>query len=92
MQLEHSSNITVEIRVRALEKDLEEVKNALPEETKKAADYAEERGASSWLTVISIKDVDFILDKREFKDAIHLRYDCQISDTSSTCACGDFLM
>ena len=72
-----------------LREDLEEVKNALPEQTKRAADLAAEKGASSWLTVIPVKDVDFTLNKREFKDAIHLRYDWQISDTPSTCACGD---
>ena len=33
--------------------------------------------------------MDFILNKREFKDSIHLRYDWQISDTPATCACGD---
>ena len=72
-----------------LKEDLEEVKNSLPEQTKRAADLAAEKGASSWLTVIPVKDVDFTLNKREFKDAIHLRYDWQISDTPSTCACGD---
>ena len=72
-----------------LREDLEEVKNALPEQNKRAADLAAEKGASSWLTVIPVKDVDFTLNKREFKDAIHLRYDWQISDTPSTCACGD---
>ena len=72
-----------------LREDLKEVKNALPEQTKRAADLATEKGASSWLTVIPVKDVDFTLNKKEFKDAIHLRYDWQISDTPSTCACGD---
>ena len=72
-----------------LREDLEEVKNAFPEQTKRASDLAAEKGASSWLTVIPVKDVDFTLNKREFKDAIHLRYDWQISDTPSTCACGD---
>lgn len=34
--------------------------------------------------------MDFTLNKRECKDAIHLRYDWQISDSPSTqCACGD---
>ena len=41
-----------------LGEDLEEVKNALPEQTERAVDLAAEKGASSWLTVISIKDVD----------------------------------
>ena len=54
-----------------LREDLEEVKNALPEQTKRAADLAAEKGASCWLTVIPVKDMDFTLNKREFKDAIH---------------------
>ena len=71
-----------------LRENLEEVKNALPVQTKRAADLAAEKGAFSWLTVIPVKDVDFALNKRGFKDAIHWRYDWQISDTPSTCACG----
>ena len=62
--------------------------NVLPEQTKRAADLAAEKGAFSWLTVVPGKDVDFTLNKREFEDAIHLRYDWQISDIPSTCACG----
>ena len=58
-----------------LREDLKEVKNALPEQTKRAADLAAEKGASSWLTVVPVKDVGLTLNKREFKDAIHLRYD-----------------
>ena len=58
-----------------LRENLEEVKNALTEQTKRATDLAAEKGTSSWLTVIPVKDVDFTLNKREFKDAIHLRYD-----------------
>ena len=71
-----------------LRDNLEGVKDALPEQTKTPADLATEKGASSWLTFIPVKHVDFTLTKREFKDAIHLRYDWQISDTPSTCACG----
>ena len=58
-----------------LRDNLEGVTNALPEETKTPADLAAEKGASSWLTFIPVKDVDFTLTKGEFKDAIHLRYD-----------------
>ena len=46
MQLVHYSNVTVEIRT-SLREDLEEVKNALPEQTKRAADLAAEKGAFS---------------------------------------------
>ena len=65
------------------------MRNVLSEQTNKAADFDAEKGASSWLTVIPVKDVDFTFNKREFKDAINSRYDWQISDIPSTCACGD---
>ena len=47
------------------------MKNALPEQTKRAADLAAQKGASGWLTVVPVKDVDFTLNEKEFKDAIH---------------------
>ena len=45
------------------------------------------KGASSWLTVIPVKDLDFTLNKREFRDAIRLRYDWSIPDSPSVCVC-----
>lgn len=65
------------------------MKNALPGQIKRYANFALEKGASSWLIVIPARDVDFTLNKRESKDAIHLRYDWQMSDTLSTRAFGD---
>ena len=56
-------------------RELEDVKNSLPQKTKRAVDLATEKGASSWLTVIPIKDMDFNLNRREFRDGIRLRYD-----------------
>ena len=67
----------------------EEVKNDLPHRTKRAVDLATEKGASSWLTVLPIKDMDLTLNKREFKDAIHLRYDWDMNDIPLVCVCGD---
>ena len=68
------------------------MKNALPEQTKRAVDLAAEKGASTQLTVIPVKDVDFTLNKREFKDAIYLRYDWQISDARLLVPVEIFLM
>jgi hypothetical protein len=67
-----------------LREKVEEVKRGLPSKTRKAAELATEKGASSWLTVLPLKEMNFTLNKREFKDAIHLR-----SDLTSTCTCGD---
>ena len=41
------------------------VKNYLPESTKRAVDLAMEKGASSWLTAIPIKDLGFDLNKAQ---------------------------
>ena len=33
--------------------------------------------------------MDLTLNKRKFKDAIHLRYDWDMNDIPSVCVCGD---
>ena len=68
---------------------LEEVKSVLPDNARRGAILATEKGASSWLTVIPLKDMNFTLNKREFRDAVHFRYDWHIADTPSTCICED---
>ena len=37
----------------------------------------------------SLKDMDFDLNKREFRDAVRLRYDWPIPDNPSVCVCGN---
>ena len=56
---------------------------------KRMIELASEKGASSWLTVIPMSEMDFILNKREFRDALKLRYDWPIKDNPTKCACGD---
>ena len=65
-----------------LDHKLEDLRNSLPEKTKRAVDLTAEKGASSWMTVIPVKEMDLNLNKREFKDAVNLRYDWQINDVS----------
>ena len=67
---------------------LEELKVSLPVRTQRAVDLACEKGASSWLTTIPLKDLNFDLSKREFRDALRLRYDWPIPDSPSVCVCG----
>ena len=68
---------------------LEQVKNFLPTKTKRAVELATEKGSSNYLTVISPKELDYNLNKKEFRDAIKLRYDWEITDTTMKCACDD---
>ena len=51
-------------------------------------DLAQERGASSWLTILPLEEFGLTLHKGAFRDAIALRYGCQPALISSTCACG----
>ena len=57
------------------------MKNSLPTKAKRAVELATEKGSSNWLTVISLKELDCNLSMKEFRDAIKLRYDWEITDT-----------
>ena len=67
----------------------EQLRESLPSKTERAVELATEKGASNWLTVIPIKEINFNLNKREFRDAIKLRYDWEIADPPAMCTCGD---
>ena len=58
-----------------------------PRKTQRALDLATEKGSSAWLTVLPLQDLGFNLNKREFRDAVKLRYDWPVEDIPSTCAC-----
>ena len=47
-----------------LDDKLEDLRNSLPEKTKRAVDLAAEKGASNWLTVIPVKKMDLNLNNR----------------------------
>uniref|UniRef100_A0A1X7TEM9 Uncharacterized protein n=1 Tax=Amphimedon queenslandica TaxID=400682 RepID=A0A1X7TEM9_AMPQE len=47
-----------------------------------------ERGASSWLTVLPIKEHGFTLHKGDFRDALCLRYGWSPPLLPSHCVCG----
>ena len=55
-----------------LKEGLEDLKAMLSDKTQRAADLARKKGASNWLTVIPLKDMDFDLNKWEFRDAANL--------------------
>ena len=47
-----------------------------------------EKGSSSWLTALPLKEHGFWLKKQDFRDALALRYDWQLQNIPSTCICG----
>ena len=70
----------------------EQVRESLPSKTERAVELAKEKGVSNWFTVIPIKEMNFNLNKREFRDAIKLRYDWEIADLPAMCTCGDLFI
>ena len=39
--------------------------------------------------MLPLQDLGFNLNKREFRDAVKLRYDWPVEEIPSTCACGE---
>ena len=56
--------------------------------TQRSLEAAKEKGASSWLTALPLKQFGFILNKQEFRDAIALRYNWHIPNIAKFCGCG----
>jgi len=76
-------------RSKELEHRAERIKEMTPRKTQRALDLATEKGSSAWLTVLPLQDLGFDLNKREFRDAVKLRYDWPVEDIPSTCASGE---
>ena len=72
-----------------LKEKLDQVKGSVSGKALRAVDLATQKGASSWLTVLPIRDMNFDLNNSEFRDAVKLRYDWDVPDTPSVCVCGD---
>ena len=60
----------------------------MPAKLKRAVEVASEKGASTWLTALPLEEHGFLLNKREFHDALHLRYGWQPSRLPRNCVCG----
>ena len=61
---------------------------SLPLKTQRTVEFNKEKCASSWLSVIPLKEMNFTFNKREFRDAIKLRYGWEFNDIPTVCVCG----
>ena len=55
--------------------------------SKKSLELACEKGASSWLSALPLESLGYVLNKREFRDSICLRYGWSIPNIPTYCAC-----
>jgi len=65
-------------RATVLQDRAEHIRGVAPQKVQRALDLAAEKGSSVWLTVLPLREMGFNLNKREFRDAIKLRYDWQV--------------
>lgn len=64
------------------------IKEMASPKTQRVLELAAEKGSSMWLTVLPLQSLGFNLNKREFRDAVRLRYNWPIDDIPSSCVCG----
>lgn len=86
-QMEIKKMVALERKKREKE-DLNQVLQSLSSEEQWRLKLAGEKGASSWLTVLPIREFGFALHKRHFVDALCLRYGWDLKNTPMYCACG----
>ena len=73
---------------RYLKEKRDEVKGSISGKTVRAVDLAtQSAGASSWLTVLPIRGMNFDLNKSQFRDAFKLRYDWEVPAGYFLCFC-----
>ena len=68
---------------------IESIDVSLNPELLRLTQQARDKGASSWLNAIPLKDQGLTLNKQEFRDSLRLRYNLPLQDLPSTCACGE---
>jgi len=89
MGLTNPSQEAASVKNRYLKDKLDQVKGSVSRKTLRAVDLATQKGASSWLTVLPIRDMNFDLNKSEFRYAVKLKYDWDVPDMPSVCVCED---
>lgn len=86
-QQETKYKIRSEIRENG-KKRSDEVYHCLPRDSQRLIDFAQEKGASSWLSALPIAEHGFALHKGAFRDAICLRYGWRPPFLPTSCTCG----
>ena len=92
-EIDYSAILEIKKDIRKTNRDrmehlANEVYGRLSSKMKRCVDLAKEKGTSSWLSVLPLKDQGLLLHKGEFRDALCLRYGWNLPNTPTTCNCG----
>ena len=75
-------------KAEAMKVQVENVEKLLPSDTLRIVEQTSQPGASNWLSVLPLSEHGFVLNKREFRDAMCLRYNRDLKGLPSNCPCG----
>ena len=82
--------IDAEIRKQREERNeafLQDLRQRMSKEKLRGNDIAQMKGGSSWLTALPLKDEGYTLNKREFFDALAIRYSWELKRLPTHCVC-----
>ena len=68
---------------------MKEIDASLPPDLLRLIEQARDKGASSRLNAMPLKEHGLALNNQEFRDSLRLRYNLPLSDLPKHCACGD---
>ena len=74
-------------KAEAMKVQVENVEKLLPSDTLRIVEQTSQPGASNWLSVLPLSEHGFVLNKREFRDAMCLRYNRDLKGLPSNCPC-----
>ena len=89
LKQEHLQKKSTALKKKIVEVDLDLPPPPPPPEVHGFAIQARDKGASTWLTALPLREQGFDLNKEQFRDALSLRYNIPLEGLPSTCACGD---
>ncbi|MCP4458807.1 MAG: hypothetical protein GY816_12410 [Cytophagales bacterium] len=67
----------------------QEITSQISPKLKRCMEICREKGSSAWLTALPIKSLGYSLNKIEFHNSVHVRYNWSIPGIPSICACGE---
>ena len=88
LEAQHNIKKVKREKERKLIEKRDELLTHVNEKEKRLLDLAMEKGAGAWLNTSPIKSLGYVLNQREFRDSICLRYGWSIPDTPAYCQCG----
>ena len=83
-----NKNEIINRRKRRFDEIEESLRRELTNEKVRALDLSQKKGASNWLSAFPSEKEGFYLNKREFSDALCLRYRWQLKRLPTICPCG----